>query len=179
MAGYCWHCATELPTEPPITCPACGQSHHLNPKPCAEAVVLRGSQVLLMRRAKDPWRAAWEVPGGFCELAEHPAAAAERELGEELGLAGRVIAFIGSWMDVYESPGRDPAGEHTLNCAYLVELDDPGAAPVLQADEVLEARWFDLTALPEPLAFPDHMGAVLAAAARLEADNLPPMLDIG
>jgi 8-oxo-dGTP diphosphatase len=131
-----------------------------------------------MRRARDPWRGAWEVPGGFCEEAEHPALAALRELREELGLDGRVVAYIGSWMDVYGTVQDNQADEHTLNCAYLVELLDPDAAPILQADEVLEARWFALAALPEPLAFPDHMGAVLAAGARLDADNLPPMLDI-
>ena len=54
-----------------------------------------------MRRARDPWRGAWEVPGGFCEEAEHPALAAQRELREELGVEGRVVAYIGSWIDVY------------------------------------------------------------------------------
>jgi ADP-ribose pyrophosphatase YjhB (NUDIX family) len=179
VARYCFNCGTELPAEPPITCPGCGQAHHLNPKPCAEAVVIRGSEVLLMRRARDPWQGAWEAPGGFCEPGEHPAAAAERELQEELGLAGRVIAYIGSWIDIYEAPGTGQAGEHTLNCAYLTELIDPGAQPALQPDEVLEVGWFALGSLPEELAFPDHMGAMLAAAARLDRDHLPPLLDIG
>jgi 8-oxo-dGTP diphosphatase len=131
-----------------------------------------------MRRARDPWRGAWEVPGGFCEDAEHPALAAQRELREELGLDGRVVAYIGSWMDVYGSAQDNQADEHTLNCAYLVELVDPAASPILQAKEVLEVRWFGLDALPEPLAFPDHMPAVLRAAGRLDPEDLPPLLDL-
>lgn len=49
-----------------------------------------------MPRARDPWRGGWEVPGGFCEVGEHPALAAQRERREELGIAGRAIAYIGS-----------------------------------------------------------------------------------
>ena len=132
-----------------------------------------------MRRARDPWREAWEVPGGFCEEAEHPALAARRELREELGLDGRVVAYIGSWIDVYGTAQDDRADEHTLNCAYLVQLSDPTAAPILQPEEVLEAGWFGLDALPEPLAFPAHMGAVLRAAGRLDPQALPALLDLG
>jgi 8-oxo-dGTP diphosphatase len=151
----------------------------MGPKPCGEAVVIQDTEVLLMRRARDPWRGAWEVPGGFCEIAEHPAHAALRELREELGLAGRVVAYIGSWIDLYRSPDGDPDGEYTLNCAYLVELLDPAAEPALQDEEVLEVGWLKLGELPENLAFPDHMGSVLRAAARLDPDDLPPLLDLG
>ncbi len=141
--------------------------------------MIRGTEVLLMRRARDPWRGAWEVPGGFCEVSEHPAQAARRELHEELGLAGRVVAYVGSWIDVYRSPGVGEHGEHTLNCAYLVELLDPGAAPTLLPEEVLEVGWFALDKLPDPLAFPEHMGLMLSAAGRLDPAHLPPLLDLG
>ncbi|HEY2320535.1 MAG TPA: NUDIX domain-containing protein [Solirubrobacteraceae bacterium] len=85
---YCWRCARALPAAPPTTCAGCGQAHYLNPAPCGEAVVVRDEKVLLLRRANDPYRGSWDVPGGFCESDEHPMRAAERELAEELGLAG-------------------------------------------------------------------------------------------
>ena len=53
--------------------------------------------------------------------------AAERELYEELGLACRATA-----------------------------LADPGAEPRPNPEEAAGYGWFDLTALPEDLAFPDH-----------------------
>ena len=144
------------------------------PRPCAEAVLLRGDTVLLMRRARDPWRGAWEVPGGFCEPGEHPRDAAVRELGEELGIAAEPVAYLGAWIDRYGPD--DLAG--TLNCAYLLAPADPDPAFALQAGEVLEAAWFPLTGVPAPLAFPGHMSAVLAAAARLDRAAPAPMLDV-
>lgn len=147
--------------------------HALGPRPCAEAVLLRDGQVLLMRRAHDPWRGAWEVPGGFCEPAEHPRAAAERELREELGLAARAVAYLGAWIDRYGL--QDTVG--TLNCAYLLVPEDPDAPLRLAPEEVLEAAWFALAAPPAALAFPGHMRQLLRAAARVDPANPPPMLD--
>ena len=126
-----------------------------------------------MRRARDPWRNAWEVPGGFCEPAEHPRDAAERELREELGICARAVAYLGAWIDRYGP--ADAAG--TLNCAYLLVADTTDPPLLLQADEVLEAGWFALSALPSPLAFPDHMGRLLAAAACIDPAAPPTMLD--
>jgi ADP-ribose pyrophosphatase YjhB (NUDIX family) len=173
---HCFACGAPLPSTPPIRCPACGQDHHLNPKPCGEAVVVHAGRVLLMRRAREPWRGAWEVSGGFCEQAEHPARTAERELQEELGLTGRAVAYLGSWMDTYQ-PAGGQALEHTLNCAYLIELDDPDTMPRIDPEEVQAADWFDLDALPEPIAFPDHMHAVLRAAAQVDRASVPPLRD--
>ncbi len=147
--------------------------HAPGPRPCAEAVLLRAGQVLLMRRARDPWRGAWEVPGGFCEPGEHPRDAAERELREELGIAAQAVGYLGAWIDRYGP--QDSAG--TLNCAYLLVPEHADPPLWLQDGEVLEAAWFDLARPPAPLAFPDHMGRLLAAAARIDPAALPAMLD--
>jgi 8-oxo-dGTP diphosphatase len=135
--------------------------------------LLRDGKVLLMRRARDPWRDAWEVPGGFCEPAEHPRDAAVRELREELGISARAVAYLGAWIDRYGP--ADPVG--TLNCAYLLVARDADPPLRLQPEEVLEAAWFDLSAPPSPLAFPGHMGRLLAAAARIDPAAPPPMFD--
>jgi 8-oxo-dGTP diphosphatase len=163
---YCWRCGAALLRAPPATCPACGQEHYRNPKPCGEAVVLRDDgHVLLLRRANPPWQACWDVPGGFCEGAEHPLAAARRELEEELGLSAEAVASLGTWMDTYGPPAADGVQEHTANSAYVMRPVAPEAGLTLQASEVLEAGWFPLDALPEELAFPAHIGPVLRLAA--------------
>ena len=174
---YCWRCAAALGGTPPTTCAACGQEHYLNPAPCGEAVVVRAGKVLLLRRAMEPYRGWWDVPGGFCDAAEHPMHAAERELREELGLAGRATAYIGQWMDVYGSPAPDGVQLHCITSAYLMELSDPGAEPRPDREEATDFGWFGLDELPEQLAFPDHARPMLAAAAAVLAGTAPPLPD--
>jgi 8-oxo-dGTP diphosphatase len=170
---YCWKCGSALSQSPPTTCGACGQEHYVNPKPCGEAVVVHDGQVLLVRRARAPWRDRWDLPGGFCDGDEHPMHAAERELREELGLVGEAIVYLGTWMDVYEPPVGDGQRDHTANSAYLVRLDDASAPITTQPDEVAEARWFPLDAVPpladvpQGLAFPNHLARVLSLAKKV------------
>jgi 8-oxo-dGTP diphosphatase len=175
MSRYCWRCATALPARPPITCAACGQPHYLNPRPCGEAVVLRDGRVLLMRRAVDPYQDHWDVPGGFCEAGEHPMHAAERELAEELALAARAIAYVGTWMELYGTEA-DGMEIHTATSVYLMELCDPAAEPRPAPEEATDARWFALEDLPPQLAFPAHARPMLKAVSALVAgtgDRLP------
>jgi ADP-ribose pyrophosphatase YjhB (NUDIX family) len=61
-----------------VTCAVCGVSHWRNPKPCANAIVVRDDKVLLARRAYARWKDAWGSPGGFCEAGEHPLETVER-----------------------------------------------------------------------------------------------------
>jgi 8-oxo-dGTP diphosphatase len=167
---YCWNCGQRLDETPPTLCGACGQEHHLNPKPCGEAVVLREGRVLLVRRAKEPWRGWWDLPGGFCEGDEHPMHAAERELSEEVGLHARAIAYLGTWMDVYGSPAGNRLQDHTANSAYVMRLLTDELVLVPQADEVESAHWFPLTDLPSEIAFPGHLGKVLEVASAFVSD---------
>jgi ADP-ribose pyrophosphatase YjhB (NUDIX family) len=169
---YCWRCGSSLPDRPPTRCDACGQDHYDNPKPCGEAVVVRAGRVLMVRRARSPWKDHWDLPGGFCDPGEHPRDAAVRELAEELGLRGRAVACLGIWMDGYGPPLLDGLVEQTANVAYLIELEDPQAAPTVDRNEVADVRWTPLDELPARLAFPDHVGQVLVAA-QAAATKLP------
>src|SRR5215207_969945 len=111
---FCSQCASELPHEPPVTCPSCGTSHHANPKPCGGALATDGDgRLLLVRRAHDPYLGYWDIPGGFCQRREHPAAAAVRELREETGLEAETTGLVGMWIDDYGD-----TGDVTLNCYF-------------------------------------------------------------
>src|SRR5438105_4240038 len=96
---FCPDCGSELPavsTERLIsqTCHGCGAVHWRNAKPCAGALVVRDGRVLLGRRAIEPARGAWDIPGGFLEPWESPADAAVREVHEETGLDVRVTSLL-------------------------------------------------------------------------------------
>ena len=114
----------------------------------SEVVVVRGDDVLFVRRALEPNAGLWEMPGGFSELGEHPTDTARREAREELGVEVRLLGVLGFYLDPY-------LGELVHVTSYLAETDDP---IVIDPDEVSEYRWFALDALPpEHEASPGHL----------------------
>jgi 8-oxo-dGTP diphosphatase len=176
MTRYCWRCAAPLGHRPPVVCGSCGQGHFDNSKPAADAVVVHDGRVLLLRRARDPWLDHWDTPGGFCDVGEHPVDTAERELFEETGYHGRVVALLGMWIDSYGEPTPDGQQEKTLNISYLAELVSERHRGEVPADEVHETRWFPLDATPRELAFPAHNGPALAAARQVALGDRPRVL---
>jgi ADP-ribose pyrophosphatase YjhB (NUDIX family) len=157
---YCPDCGGRLiPPDPPAervvsqVCPTCATEHFRNAKPCAGALVIRDGRALLGRRAIEPARGRWDIPGGFLNPWEHPADAAVRELQEETGLSIRLVRILSVVMDTYQD--RD----YTLNIYYLAEVVGGAEAP---ADDLAELRWFAPAELPLDLAFP-HASQVLEA----------------
>ena len=138
--------------QPHLQCAgACGGDWYANPKPTANILVERTDdrRLLLVRRARDPFRGCWDIPGGFVEDGEEARDAALRELQEETGLHVRITGWVGVFGDRY---GGD-RGEHTCNLFWRGEVDDPErAAPTSDVDEL---AWFEVGALPgdDELAF--------------------------
>jgi 8-oxo-dGTP diphosphatase len=159
VTRFCSNCGARLDEPPPTTCAACGTSHWLNPKPCGGALLVNDGKLLLARRAIEPWRGRWDIPGGFCDQREHPRDAAERELFEETGIRGRATRLVGMWLDDYTG------GEVCLNIYY--EMEPVGDATPTGSDEVSELRWFGPDELPlEEISFPAHCREVLDAWVR-------------
>ena len=142
-------------------CERCGHVHYANPIPGAQAVVERDGRVLLGRRALDPGRGLWDLPGGFLEEEEHPEAALHREVREETGLEIETTDWLGSWMQPYD--GR------TVLC--LTWLATPVGGEERAGDDLVELHWFARDELPGPdeLAF-EHYVDVLAVWLRRQED---------
>ncbi len=113
--------------------------------PGAAVVITDERGVLLGRRAREPWRGCWEVPGGFVDLGEHPADTARREAREELGVTVTLTALLGVYVF------RNPDGQWIQSTDYLGETADEA---VPDGGEVLECRWFAPADLPGPMAGP-------------------------
>lgn len=174
---HCSACGTVLPDPQARECASCGAVQFDDAKPCAGAAVVWDGRLLLVRRGHDPWKGHWDVPGGFCDGAEHPAATAVREVAEETGLSIEVTGFLGMWLDRYlDLNGRVKT---TLNIYYHAVLcADAPLSRGFHSDEVQELGWFAPSKIPsrEELAFPDHLVPMLAAwqsAVRAGATQTP------
>lgn len=114
-------------------------------------------QVLLIRRAIDPFKNRWAFPGGFVRMEETLDDAARRELEEETGLREIFLEQLYTFGDVK----RDPR-ERVVSVAYY-GLVKPAA--VEAATDAAEAKWHPVRMVP-PLAF-DHAHIFQTALARL------------
>ena len=56
--------------------------------------LIRDGRVLLVRRARPPYRGRWTLPGGRVEPGEDPTQAARREIEEELGLRVEALSAL-------------------------------------------------------------------------------------
>jgi 8-oxo-dGTP pyrophosphatase MutT (NUDIX family) len=121
---------------------------------CAMTAVLdeRGERMLLMRRHRfivDRW--VWELPGGYVDEGEDPAAAAVREVVEETGWRPRGVEFVMSCQplignadfpqDLFISQGADRVGEP-------------------EADEAAEVQWVAVEDLAGLIASGEILGAM-------------------
>jgi 8-oxo-dGTP diphosphatase len=98
--------------------------------------------VLLIRRAQDPLKGQWSLPGGAVELGETLEEAVRREALEETGLAIEVIDIV----KAFDRISRDSEGRvryHYVLVDFLCRV--AGGAdcevPIACATDALEARW--------------------------------------
>jgi ADP-ribose pyrophosphatase YjhB (NUDIX family) len=154
---FCVRCAGEVEHEGErVRCPRCGFVHYANSEPtaCALCVDDRG-RVLLARRANEPFKGYWDLPGGFVEEGEHPLDAVRRELREETGLDVEPHEFVGVWVDRYPYATHEAA---TLNLYWTARVLRGSPAP---ADDVSELEWFTPDELPADAELAFHIGDVL------------------
>lgn len=142
---FCPRCGSDLTSRPGSVRCSNGHEFWSNPAPGSQAVVERDGRVLLGRRANEPSRGLWDLPGGFLDEHEHPLAALHRELGEETGLEIEPIEFLGVWMQPY-------GGRNVLCLTWLAR---PTGGVERAGDDLTELRWFGHDELPDPaeLAF--------------------------
>ena len=149
QARFCLKCGGPLTVDsstgrPRPTCAGCGFVVFSNPVGASAALVMRGREILLVKRGIEPFKGAWAVPAGYQEEDESPSATAERETLEETGVSVEAFLLL-DLLFVPDDP-RKPANVALFACRAL-------SGEAVGADDAAEAAWFSLDDLPEEIGF--------------------------
>ena len=146
---FCSHCGASVSQQVPAgdnrvrdICDSCGHIHYQNPRMVTGTLPVYQNKVLLCKRAIEPRKGFWTLPGGFMELNETLEQGALRETLEETRAEVRL-------QSLYTLFNVLAVGQ--VSVFFLAELP----APVFSAgEESLEVRLFSEDEIPwQDLAF--------------------------
>ena len=120
-------------------CAACGFTYYANPCSATAAFILRGEELLVARRGKEPARGTLDLPGGFVDMQETVEEGMAREIREETGLQAESMHYL------FSLPNRYLYSDmviHTIDMFFQVEVA-AGTEPVAD-DDAAELFWVPL-----------------------------------
>ena len=117
-----------------------------SPSVAADSLLIHNNMILLVRRAHDPYKGFYALPGGILDEHETLEQCALRELFEETGIRGKINRLL----TICSNPDRDPR-VRMVSAVYLVDLK---GGSIRAGDDASSASFFPVTSIP-PLAF-DH-----------------------
>ncbi len=137
---YCGACGT--PTEHQLgerarRCPACGHTAYPRISPAMMALVWRPGE-LLLARAPHFVNQMYSALAGFVEAGESIEQCLHREVAEEVGVRVQDLRYFGSQSWPFPN---------SLMVAFTARW--AGGDIVPQADEIADAQWFPVDALPQ------------------------------
>jgi 8-oxo-dGTP diphosphatase len=144
------------------------RSYPSRPILAVSAAIIRDGKVLIVRRAREPAKSLYTLPGGGVEAGETLFEAVMREVREETALEVEPVGLAG----YREAIGRDGAGRIERHFVIL-----PFAArwlsgePVL-SEELSEAIWLDpaaIAGLETTAGLAEIIAAAMALMAKAEA----------
>jgi len=149
---YCSSCGetntfSEIEGRKRFYCSNCQVIHYQNPKPTATLICPQENKILLVKRAFDPAKGTWSLPGGFLELGETLEEGAKRELKEETNLNCEIIKLLGDCSHFNSIFGD------ILLLGILVKITN--WEDLECGDDASDAELFNIDSCPE-LAFECH-----------------------
>ena len=101
------------------------------------AVIVHDGRALLVKRATEPLKDEWSVPGGVLELGEKLRAGTAREAFEETGLH----VEVGEVLDVFDSIFPDENGRTQYHFVLIDYLCHPISGTATAGSDVSEVKW--------------------------------------
>ncbi len=134
--GYCGGSLSQLPGEWGKKCRQCSNHHHPRIHPCVIGLVVKGDEILLVR--KPEWAdGRFGLVAGFVEFGECLEEAMAREILEETNIVVANIRYLGS--QCWPFPSQLMTG---FVCDYV------SGEIKLQEDELENGGWYRLDQLP-------------------------------
>lgn len=106
---------------------------------CASAAVFRDGRVLLGSRRNPPYDQVFSLPGGLVESGETLEEAAVREVEEETGVRGEIIAFNG-WREVIQRDAENRVLRHYVIASFAARWVSGEGEP---GEELGRVMWAD------------------------------------
>lgn len=102
------------------------------------ALIIQDGRVLLVRRATEPLKGEWSLPGGVVETGETLEEAVKREVLEETGIETFVQRAVGLFQRII------PDANGRVRFHYVVHdyLCGPSMGETKAADDVDQVAWF-------------------------------------
>jgi 8-oxo-dGTP diphosphatase len=126
------------------------------------AVILDAGRVLLIKRAHEPLKGEWSLPGGAVDAGETLEASVAREVFEETGLE----VSVGPVVEVLDSIRHDADGRVEYHFVIVDYLCRVLAGTAAAGSDAAELEWTSVTDL-ERYQLTDVAVRVIAKAANL------------
>ena len=142
--NFCMKCGNTLQMKTRFganrpTCTSCNYTHFFDPKVAAAMWLMDQNKLLLVKRAVEPEKGLWTLPGGFVDAWEHPADTAVRECLEETGLKVQAVKMIDLVTTNYDSKG---------NGFIIFYTGKILSGRIKAGDDADDVAWFDINDLP-------------------------------
>lgn len=159
---FCPRCGNEAAAADegsvPFCCTQCGFANFFGPVAAVGGLVTNEQgQLLLVRRAREPGKGKWGLPGGFVDRNETIEQALSREVLEETNLSVSEAKYLTSFPNLYDYAG---VISPVIDLFYLCRVVDQAAIRLLDG-ELDSFLWVQPTEQHlNQMAFPSNRRAI-------------------